>query len=154
MTITKQEIEKHVDEPRFYPIEPSTGLPFLPEGHWWEVLQTEFDGYSEKKYQLHIKTTVTIGVRVRAGTATFWQKFWGRTPEPIVEPAYEEEVSVSYQTFYDDHGKARKFITPEHISKFSQVVAARFYERKQEEALAKQSKTLLGKYPPLSIADH
>lgn len=152
MTTTAEEAEKQPTEKRFYPIEPSTGLPFLPQGYWWEVEDEDPHGYYDRRYVLHIKTTVEVEEVVTHPPRTFWQGFFGRTPEPVITPAFTREVSSCLSAFYDyENAEPKKYITPVDISNLAQDVAHRFYESKRTEALAKESVKLVGKYPPLSV---
>lgn len=155
MTTRLKEAEKQPTEKRFYPIEPSTGLPFLPGGYWWEVEQIDSSSRyynGTRRYQLHIKHRTTVGECFRIVEPTFWEKLTGRTPAPLVEPAYEREVSEVVLNFYNEEtGKLLEYITPNDISYLAQNAAHVLYERKRTEALAKESEKLIGKYPPLSV---
>lgn len=141
---------------RFYPIEPSTGLPFLPAGYWWEVTEVGPDRWAPSKpptYRVSIRTTEEVPARTVAKERTTLQKLLFLPPEEETIAAYTREVSAATLAIWDKQNEMPlTAVTPVDIARTAQRVAHNFYERKRQDRLREETKKYLGKYPPLNIS--
>lgn len=157
-------------------IDPTTGLPALPEGYFWEVkpyIHTDYrhmgSEYNKEMrgYAVHIKTMRTVTTTSKK--VRWWDKVVTTTEEKavsvaskrLIEPEKHDEAYELYtspdsviwhdyfQNVHYDH------ITPELVLEF----AAKCYTEWQDELEAKRvakakreaSEALVGVYPPKAL---
>ena len=139
--------ETLTEEPQ-HELDPTTGLPALPEGYWWEVREESRVYYNPSpRYVVAIKHMVTTPEH-----SVDDESFWGfifmvkRVVPEATKPEYECSSAV-----YDEDGLDVTYLTPELVLKTAQKVLTNWNTFKDLVVKRAQSEALLGDYPPKSL---
>lgn len=136
-------------------IDDLTGLPKLPEGQWWEVLDdsNRFDGYvymDAPRFRVELRTTEPGPMAYKLERRHWWSRVRkveaGRTTRIVTLDSSCVMDADVYTPEADEKRPALASggateLTPEAILKTAERIARR--RAKEQETVA-----LLGKYPP------
>jgi len=145
----------------------TTGLPEVPEGHWWEVRKfSRIDyfpyGYGSVEvddgYKVCLMKKVTVPARVTRGHR--WWELSKYTPEhvkdevlfqkQITDPKrYRDWSSSSLSAPYSKVGKV--FIEPADVLKTAKDIVDMVFEAADHASRKEISDGLVGVYPPKAL---
>jgi len=150
-------------------LDETTGLPPLPEGHWWEVRKYETSvsngfGYVSKQedgYEVCVMREATIPAYSTPGK--HWWSAEIVTPERYVDQVVHRKqitdpdlcakrVTISYRGFNSETKVGKQEIAPADILKAALDIMDYIEERKAEIARRDKSDALLGAYPPKALS--
>lgn len=149
-------------------LDQTTGLPPLPEGHWWEVRKYETSmslgwsvGTRQDGYQVCVVKKKTIPAKSTPG-----KRWWSAdivTPErtsgevvfnkQIEDPALiakREDMKSDNFVYLSDTGK--RHIEPADILKAALEIMEQIEEAKAAKERRDASDALIGAYPPKALA--
>lgn len=149
-------------------LDQTTGLPTLPEGHWWEVRKyetTECGGWGFSStldgYQVCVVTKATIPASSKPG-----KRWWNSdivTParsvdkvvhrSQITDPAlYAKRGSATIGDYYSAPKVGKREIAPADILKAALDLMDYMEGVKAAKVRRAESDSLLGVYPPKALA--
>lgn len=150
-------------------LDQTTGLPSLPDGHWWEVRKYEaieygswgFSSTNEDGYQVCIVKNVTIPASSKKGLR--WWEPDIVTPEKsvsrvvhskqIIDPALDAKRStVTINGLHSSSKVGKRDIGPDDILKAALDVMDDIEELKVARDRRAKSDALIGAYPPKALA--
>jgi len=123
-----------------------TGLPELPEGHYWKVTDVpEPFGQRSRVIALMRKRFRRNGKPARKDESVDFQRFDG----PYVHESWDYKIDVDKSV--EENRAAYEQHTKECIQQAAEMVLKRQYRKLVRVALEKEGDGFYGKYPPKSL---
>lgn len=149
-------------------VDPVTGLPPLPEGHWWEVRRRRIYGpYYFDSEVIHDGYEVCVMTKYTRQSVTKRGRFWWNARVEVPEEHYEHMVMARHITdhtlvtqrglraynaatrFYQKVGK--DVITARDVLDAANEIVVRMREDEARKAGKAASDKMLGAYPPKAL---